>query len=189
MSAIDAVVIGCSAGGLEALQQVLRLFPAGLGVPVVIVSHTAPDGIYLLPQLLGRICALPVAEAEEGEPVLAGHVYLASPNYHLLIEPDRRFALSTDPKVCNVRPAIDVLFVSAADAFRGRLAGIVLTGANADGARGLRAVAEAGGFGLVQDPLTAFADAMPRAAIASVPTAKVLPLPAIAGEVIALCRP
>lgn len=189
MSAVDAAVIGCSAGGLQALQQILGPLPADLGIAIVVVSHTSPDGVCLLPQLLGRACRLPVGEAEERQPVRPGHVYVAPPNYHLLIEPDRSFALSVDPRVCNVRPAVDVLFVSAAAAYRRRLAGVVLTGANADGAMGLKAIADAGGVCLVQDPETAAADAMPRAALAAAAGATVLPLPAIPGALMELARP
>lgn len=179
MSAIDAAVIGCSAGGLHALQQILRPLPADLDIAIVIVSHTPADGANLLPHLLGRECRLPVREAEERQPIRPRHVYVAPPNYHLLIEPDRTFALSVDPKVCNVRPAVDLLFISAADAYRHRLAAVVLTGANSDGANGLRAVAAAGGACFVQDPESAVAESMPQAAIAAVPGAQVLSLAAI----------
>lgn len=189
MTAIDAAVIGCSAGGLQALQQILRPLPSDLGIAIVIVSHTAPDGVNLLAHLLDRECRLPVSEAEEREPVRCGHVYVAPPNYHLLIEPDLTFALSADARVCNVRPAVDVLFVSAAHAYHQRLAGIVLTGANADGADGLKAIADVGGFCFVQDPETATAEAMPRAAIAAVAGAMVRSLSAIPGELIELAKP
>lgn len=188
MSDFAAAVIGCSAGGLDALQRILQPLPADLGIAVVIVSHVPADGGSLLPLLLGRACRLPVSEAEEREPVRPGHVYVAPPNYHLLVEPDFTFGLSVDARVCNVRPAADVLFASAAEAYGHRLVGLVLTGANADGAAGLKAVAERGGTCLVQDPDTAMADAMPRAAIAAVPRAKVLTLAAIPGELVSLCR-
>lgn len=187
MKAIDAAVIGCSAGGLEALQILLRPLPETLNIAIVIVSHIGADAHSLLPTLLGRICRLPVAEAEEREPVLPGHVYVAPPNYHLLIEPDRTFALSVDARVCNVRPAVDVLFTSAAAVYHRRLCGIVLTGANADGAQGLKAINIAGGICLVQDPGTAAAEAMPSAALAAVPGARSYPLPALAEELILLC--
>jgi two-component system chemotaxis response regulator CheB len=188
MSLIDAVVIGCSAGGLQALQQILACLPTDLGVAIVIVSHAGPESLSLLPEIIGHHCRLPVSEAEEREPVLPGRIYFAPPNYHLLIEPDRTFRLSVDAPVCHVRPAADVLFISAADVYRRRLAGLVLTGANADGARGLRAIADAGGMCLVQDPETAVADAMPRAALIAVPDAKVLRLDAMPGVLDTLCR-
>lgn len=188
MSAIDAAVIGCSAGGLSALQQILAFLRPDLGIAIVIVSHTGPESANLLPELIGHSCRLPVSEAQEREPVAPGRVYFAPPNYHLLIEPDRTFRLSVDACVCFVRPAANVLFISAADAYRQRLAGLVLTGANADGARGLRAIADLGGICLVQAPETAVADAMPRAALLAVPEAKVVRLEAIAGELDTLCR-
>jgi two-component system chemotaxis response regulator CheB len=188
MSTIDAAVIGCSAGGLQALQQVLALLPTDLAIPIIIVSHVGPESVSLLPELISHSCRLPTGEAEEREAVAPGHVYFAPPNYHLLIEPDRTFRLSVDDCVCHVRPAADVLFISAADAYRHRLAGLVLTGANTDGARGLRAIADVGGICLVQDPETAVADTMPRAALMAVPEAKVLTLDAMAGVLDTLSR-
>jgi two-component system chemotaxis response regulator CheB len=184
---VEAAVIGCSAGGLDALKVVLGAFPANLGIAVIVVAHTAPDGDHLLPSLLGNICKLPVSEAREREAVLPGQVYVAPPNYHLLIEPQRSFALSVDERVCFVRPAIDVLFRSAADAYRQHLIGIILTGANDDGAQGLKAVKDAGGYTLVQDPRGAYADAMPKAAIATAAVDRVLPLDALAEAVLRFC--
>jgi len=189
MSTIDAAVIGCSAGGLQALQQILPPLSATLGIAVIIVSHTGPERSSALSQLLGRCCKLPVSDAQEREPVLPGHVYIAPPDYHLLIEPDFTFALSVDPRVCNVRPAIDVLFISAAGAYRERLAGVVLTGANTDGAIGLKAIADRSGICLVQDPGTAVAGTMPQAALAMVAGAKILTLSQIPGELMELARP
>lgn len=184
---IKAVVIGCSAGGLDALRVLLGAFPAGLGVAVIVVAHTSANGDYLLPQLLAGICRLPVNEAKEREPVLSGRVYLAPPNYHLLIEPDLCFALSVDERVCFVRPAIDVLFRSAADAYRRDLVGVILTGANSDGAQGIKAVKEAGGHTLAQEPSDAYADTMPKAAIATGAVDWILPLDLLAERIIQLC--
>ncbi|QFY43860.1 chemotaxis protein CheB [Candidatus Methylospira mobilis] len=183
----EAIAIGCSAGGLDALCVVLQALPPECASAVIIVAHTAPDGNHLLPALLARRCRFPVSVAYEREPVLSGHVYVAPPNYHLLIEADRSFALSVDERVCFVRPSIDVLFYSAADAYREKLAGIVLTGANSDGALGLEAVKKAGGYTLVQDPRGAYADTMPKAAIATGAADKVLPLDALATELGLLC--
>lgn len=179
---IEAVVIGCSAGGLDALRILLEALPTGFPATVIIVAHTAPCSDNLLPTLLAKICRLPVSEAREREPVLPGHVYVAPPNYHLLIEQDRTFALSVDERVCFVRPSIDVLFQSAADAYGERLVGVILTGANSDGAQGLKAVKAVGGFTLVQDPASAYADTMPKAAIATGAADKVLPLDDLAME-------
>ena len=184
---VDAVVIGCSAGGLNALRVVLGGLPPGLSATVIVVAHSAPDGPNLLPNLLAACCPLPVTEALEGALALPAHVYVAPANYHLLIESDQRFSLSVDARVCYVRPAIDVLFEAAADVYQERLLGIVLTGANSDGAQGLRAIKASGGQTLVQDPETAYAPAMPLAAIEAGAADWVLPLEAIAAAVLAHC--
>ncbi len=183
---IEAVVVGCSAGGLDALHILLDALPAEFPAAVIIVAHIAADSVNMLPSLLAKTCRLPVNEAVEREPVLPGHVYVAPPNYHLLVEPNHTFALSVDQRVCFVRPSIDVLFYSAADAYSESLAGIILTGANSDGAQGLKAVKAAGGLTLVQDPDSAYADTMPNAAIATGAVDKVLPLPALAAEILDL---
>lgn len=179
----EAIAIGCSAGGLEALRVLLPMLPADCAVPVIIVAHTAPDGESMLPALLTRYCSLPVSEAREREPVLPGQVYIAPPNYHLLIEANRRFALSVDERVCFVRPSIDVLFQSAAEVYMDHLLGVILTGANGDGASGLQAIKMAGGMVMVQEPSSAYADEMPRAAIATGLVDLVLPLPELALQI------
>jgi two-component system chemotaxis response regulator CheB len=184
---VDAVVIGCSAGGLSALRILLQGLPAGLNATIIIVAHTAPEGPSLLPPLLAIDCLLPVSEAVEREQAKPGHVYVAPPNYHLLIEQDHTFSVSVDDRVCFVRPSIDVLFYAAADVYQERLLGIILTGANSDGALGLNAIKNAGGITLVQEPATAYADTMPLAAIAIGATDKVLPLEDIAGALLRHC--
>lgn len=181
---IEAVVIGCSAGGLDALRIVLGALPIGFPATVIIVAHTAPGGDNLLPSLLAKTCRLPVSEAQERESALSGQVYVAPPDYHLLIEPNRTFALSVDERVCFVRPSIDVLFQSAADVYGGGLFGLILTGANSDGAQGLKSIKEVGGVTLVQDPVGAYADAMPKAAIATGAVDKVLQLNDMVGEIL-----
>lgn len=173
---IEAVVIGCSVGGLNALHALLRNLPNELGIAIIICAHVAADAPGLLPHILNAWCHLPVTEAMEREPVLPGHVYVAPPNYHLLIEMDRYFSLSVDERVCYVRPAIDVLFTSAADVYGDRLLGVLLTGANSDGTQGMKAIKAAGGTTLVQDPKTAEIDTMPKAAIAMGVVDQVLPL-------------
>jgi two-component system chemotaxis response regulator CheB len=183
-AATRAVVIGCSAGGTEALRHVLRFVPADFSAAIIIVAHTDPDGVSHLPALLSHVCRLPVSEARERAPILPGHVYLAPPNYHLLVEPNRTFAISVDERVCYVRPSIDVLFASAADAFGRSLVAVVLTGANADGANGVIAVKAAGGVCLVQDPAGAHVGAMPAAAIATGCADEVLRLEKIAEEIV-----
>lgn len=161
----DAIVIGASAGGFAALCKLLPSLPLTLPQAVVVVQHLHPQGGGYMVEFLGQHCPLPVKEAEDKEPVLPGAIYVAPAQYHLLIEHDRSFALSVDDKVNYSRPSIDVLFASAAEAYGPRLIGLVLTGANADGADGLALIKEHGGLTVVQDPQTAEVAFMPQAAI------------------------
>ena len=161
----EAVVIGVSAGGIEALKAILSPLPASFPLPIAIVQHRDARSDSFLAEYLGRLSGLAVSEAEDKEPICPGHAYLAPAGYHLLIESDRSFSLSVDPRVNYSCPSIDVLFESAADAFADSLIGIVLTGANADGARGLKTIKSRGGLAIVQNPETAQAAAMPRAAL------------------------
>jgi two-component system chemotaxis response regulator CheB len=176
----EAVVIGASAGALEALSAILPALPGGFSLAVMVVVHVPPDKRSILPELFQAKCRLPVREAEDKEPISRGTVYFAPPDYHLLVEADKSLSLSSDEPVLFSRPSIDVLFESAADAYGAALIGIVLTGASRDGARGIRAVAEAGGVALVQDPKEAFASTMPEAAIGMCPGARVMSVSAIA---------
>jgi two-component system, chemotaxis family, protein-glutamate methylesterase/glutaminase len=176
----EAVVIGASAGALEALSNLLPGLPADYRLPILIVVHLPADKTSLLAELLRARCAIRVREAEDKEPIEPGVAYFAPPDYHLLVEQDKRLSLSDDEPVLFSRPSIDVLFESAADAYGGGLIGVVLTGANSDGANGLRAVVEAGGVAVVQKPGSAHAAAMPQAAIAACPDARVLPVNEIA---------
>lgn len=174
-----AVVIGSSAGGLDALTVVLGVLPASFSWPVIVAQHAGPQGPSSLAGLLEARIALRVKEAEEKEPIQSGWVYLAPPNYHLLIERDFTFSLAASDRVNFARPSVDVLFESAAEAYRSKLIGIILTGANSDGSRGLKRVKELGGMTIVQDPETAYASAMPLAALREAEPAWVLPLPEI----------
>jgi two-component system, chemotaxis family, protein-glutamate methylesterase/glutaminase len=176
----EAIVIGASAGALEALSSLLPGLPADYRLPILVVVHLPPDTTSLLAELLRARCAIRVREAEDKEPIEPGVAYFAPPDYHLLVEQDKRLSLSDDEPVLFSRPSIDVLFESAADAYGGGLIGVVLTGANSDGANGLKAVIEAGGVALVQSPAHAYAVAMPEAAIAACPDARVLPVNEIA---------
>jgi two-component system, chemotaxis family, protein-glutamate methylesterase/glutaminase len=177
---LRAVVIGASAGAFEALAAVLPALPEGYGVPVMVVVHLPPSGPSLLAPLLDARCRVRVQEAEDKEPAEAGTVYVAPPDYHLLVEPDGRLSLSVEAPVYYSRPSIDVLFESAADAYGAGLIGVVLTGANSDGAAGLRAIGAAGGVALVQRPDLSQASAMPEAALAACPGARALRLDEIA---------
>jgi len=165
MTAPAVVVIGGSAGALEVLRTIVRGLPQALSCPVVIVIHI-PSHSSGLAELLGVDTSLTVKQAEDKEPLLAGTVYVAPPNYHLLIEPQRTFALSVDPPVHFSRPSIDVLFESARDVYGASLIGILLSGASEDGAAGLQEIHAAGGTTIVQSPLSAEAAIMPAAALA-----------------------
>lgn len=175
----EAIVIGASAGALEALTAILPGLPADYPLPVMIVVHIPPDRQSVLAELFRAKCRINVAEAQDKEPIAGGTAYFAPPDYHLLVERDRSLSLSSDEPVYYSRPSLDVLFESAADAYGAGLVGIILTGANQDGAEGLRAVVQAGGRAIVQSPKGAYAAAMPEAAIALCPEALVLSLPDI----------
>lgn len=178
------VVLGTSWGGLNAVRVILGGLPTGIGLPIVIVQHRHRDSDGLLAELLQDVTAMPVAEVEDKDRVEPGRVFIAPPNYHLLID-DGHFALSTEEAVRFSRPSIDVTFTSAADAYGAGTIGVVLTGANDDGARGLRRIADRGGVSIVEDPATAEIATMPAAALRAVPTATVLPVGEIATH---LCR-
>jgi two-component system chemotaxis response regulator CheB len=177
---IELIAMGASAGGVEALGVVLAALPADFSPTVVVVLHIPPDRASMLAQLYQARCALPVKEAEDKEGLARGTVYFAPPDYHLLIEPDKSFALSSEPPVNYSRPAIDLTFESAAAAFGEKMLGIILTGASADGAEGLCAVRQAGGRAWVQDPASARSPTMPAAALDRCGADKVMDLGALA---------
>ena len=180
MAAPRAIVIGASAGGVAVLRDLLPRLPATLDAAVLVVLHLPPDRPSLLPEIFRRVCALPVVEAEDKAPVLPGTIVFAPPDYHLMVDAGPALALSVDEPVQWSRPAIDVLFETAADVYGAALVGIVLTGASHDGAAGLAAVAKAGGRTLVQNPATAESPTMPSAALSAVPGAETLDLTALA---------
>ncbi|WP_034643683.1 chemotaxis protein CheB [Desulfovibrio inopinatus] len=160
-----AIVLGASAGGPEAILYLLRSLPNEYPVPIFVVLHMHPNQKGNFPSYCNKYCSLKVKEAEDKEVVLPGTVYIAPPNYHLLLERDRTLALSVDARVKFSRPSIDVLFESAADVYKNELVGIILTGANDDGADGLKKIKQLGGVTIVQDPATAAFASMPKAAI------------------------
>lgn len=163
----EAIVIGASAGGLQALKMVLSSLPASFPFPIAIVQHIAESSENFMAELLNHTSRITVKEAEDKESLCPGTAYVAPPGYHLLIEPDRSFSLSVDERINHARPSIDVLFESAAEAFDKALIGIILTGANADGAQGLKTIKEYGGLAIVEDPESAEHPAMPKAALAA----------------------
>ncbi|HMH27190.1 MAG TPA: chemotaxis protein CheB [Steroidobacteraceae bacterium] len=178
---IDAVVIGASAGGIEALSVLLPALSRGLRPPVFIVLHLPRDRPSILADIFAQKCVVPVREAEDKEMVTSGTVYFAPSDYHLLVDQGPQLALSADEPVHHSRPSVDVLFESAADIYEDRLLGIILTGANEDGASGLAAVHDAGGVTIVQRPDTARAPHMALSALKLRPADWVLTLNEIAG--------
>jgi two-component system chemotaxis response regulator CheB len=176
---VELIVIGGSAGAIEVLREVLRGLPENFASAVAIVVHLPPDGPNLLAEVLGSPGAPPLKLAEDKEPITPGTIYLAVPDYHLLVEAGRTFALSHDERVHFSRPAIDVLFETAADAYGANLMGIVLSGANADGAAGLKAIATAGGITAVQSLESSEMIAMPAAALEAAPGSLELNVPGL----------
>ncbi len=183
------VVIGGSAGALTALGRLLPLLPKDYPLPVVIVVHLHPQQNLSFIQHLAQQCQMTVKEAEEKERILPGVIYFAPPNYHLLVEDNLTFSISVDPKVNFARPSIDVLFESAAEACGPALIGVILTGANQDGAEGLRQVKARGGLAIVQNPQTAECKMMPQAAIQAAPVDDVLSIPEIASRLVEVVQP
>ena len=172
----DIAVVGTSWGGLAALRTLVAGLPDSFQMAVVLVQHRHKDSDHLLRLLLQERSALEVCEVEDKMPLEHGRVYVAPPDYHTLVELGY-FSLSTEAPVRYSRPSIDVTFSSAADSYAHRTVGIVLTGANADGADGLRRISDRGGMALVQDPATAESPLMPAAAVKAVARARVMPLP------------
>lgn len=166
---LSAVVLGGSAGSVEVLSTLLPAFDAACGVAIMLVVHVPRARPSRLVELFAPKCRLPVVEAEDKQPLVGGVVYIAPPDYHLLVDDGPQLALSADELVNHSRPSLDVLFESAADVFGPALLGVVLSGANADGAAGLAAIERAGGLTLVQAPAEAVASAMPEAALRAAP--------------------
>jgi two-component system chemotaxis response regulator CheB len=184
------VVIGASWGGLHALSTIVAALPADFAAPVLVVQHRGRDAASLLRDLLQGVTALRVVDAEDKEPLLDGHVFIAPPDYHVLVD-EGQLALSTEAAVRYSRPSIDVALASVADSYGPRAIGVVLTGANDDGAIGLRRIVERGGWAVVQAPETAEVRTMPDAALRAVRAAAshrwvVAPLDGVAAELVAL---
>jgi two-component system chemotaxis response regulator CheB len=186
-STYELICIGASWGGLRAVGSVLSDLPDEVDVPIVVVQHRHRDSsAETLASVLGERIARPVLDAEDKLPIERGSVYLAPPDYHLLVEPGR-FALSLAERVKHARPSIDVLFETAADAYGAGTIGVILTGANDDGAAGLARIKQRGGVAVVQDPADAERRAMPQAALAATVADAVLPLAEIGSFVYGLC--
>lgn len=186
--AIALVVIGTSLGGLSALKLLLKELPFNFPVPIAIVQHRHRDSQSSLSHFLQQEVSLIIREVEDKDEIIKGYAYLAPSDYHLLVEPGY-FSLSTDLPVSYARPSIDVLFESAADIYSAQTIGIILTGANHDGAQGLARIKAVGGMAIVQDPQTAESPIMPAAAIAATQVDAILPLPQIAPYLLTHCVP
>lgn len=186
--AFEIVVIGTSVGGLSALQVVLGGLAEEFSAAIAIVQHRHKESGVILSQVLQRQIALPIKEAEDKDLLQSGHIYLAPSDYHLLVEPGY-LSLSTDEPVSYARPSIDVLFESAADAYGKRTIGVILTGANQDGAQGLAQIKAVGGYTIVQEPSSAENKVMPEAAIAATTIDQILPLNKVAPYLMHLCSP
>jgi two-component system, chemotaxis family, protein-glutamate methylesterase/glutaminase len=183
----ELIVIGCSNGGARTLPRLLGSLPPDFPAAVAAVQHRGPEvEVGGLASFLRSRSALPVREAEDNQPIEPGVVHLAPADYHLLVE-GARFALSTEAPLRHVRPSIDVLFESAAEAYGERLVGVVLTGTGRDGAAGLRRIGRRGGFTIVQEPATCERHEMPDAAIAAHPPKRVVPVEEMARLLVELC--
>ena len=183
----SVVGIGTSWGGLAAMTKLLGGLPGDFSLPVVVVQHRGKDSDRLLSELLQDTTDMRVCEVEDKEPLVPGTVHIAPANYHVLIDAGY-LSLTVEEPVRFSRPSIDVMFSSAADTYGAGAIGVVLTGANEDGARGLTHIVKRGGRALVQDPRTAEIPIMPVAALKAVPSAEVLPLDALAPRLIELSR-
>jgi two-component system, chemotaxis family, protein-glutamate methylesterase/glutaminase len=179
------VALGTSWGGLSAMTKLLGALPERFPIPIVVVQHRSKDSDRLLVQLLQDATSLNVCEIEDKDTLCAGTVHVAPANYHTLVEPGY-FSLTVEEPVRYSRPSIDVMFTSAADTYGPAAIGVVMTGANEDGARGLAAIVKRGGRGLVQDPKTAEIPIMPEAALRAVPAAETLPLDKLAPRLVSL---
>lgn len=163
----EAIVIGVSSGGMQAMNAIFPLLPKDFKVPIIIVQHIGAhsDGEWI--RILDHKCNLHVKEADEKEMIEPGNIYIAPPNYHLLIEKNKTFSLTIDQRVNFARPAIDVLFETAAQAYQKKLIGVILTGSNYDGTKGMATIKDLGGLTIAQDPSTAASSFMPASAIAA----------------------
>jgi two-component system chemotaxis response regulator CheB len=176
----EAVVIGASAGGMQALESIFGRLTADFSLAVLVVQHRHRASDDFLSKFFDDLCLLQVVEAEDKMKILPGVVYIAPPDYHLQVEMDKTLSLSVDPPVNYSRPSVDVLFETAAEAYGDSLVGVILTGANSDGSKGLARIQRFGGLALIQEPSTAAVPQMPVAAMKEVGEGTVLPLSKIA---------
>jgi two-component system chemotaxis response regulator CheB len=172
----EAIVIGVSSGGMNALKIIASGLPANFSIPIIIVQHLSAHSDSQWIKLLNEKSALDIKEADEKEGIEKGKIYIAPPNYHLLIERDKTFSLTIDERVNFARPSIDVLFESAAEAYKNKLIGMVLTGSNHDGTKGIKRIKEYGGLTIIEDPKTAASPYMPKSAMNAIESDYILSL-------------
>jgi len=182
----EIIVVGCSLGGMKALQEILSALPDDFCIPLAVVQHRHKQSNEGLPEFLRRTSKMPVVDVEDKQWIKPGTVYLAPANYHLLVEKGV-FNLSVDEAVQYSRPSVDVLFESAADAYGSRVIGVVLTGSNVDGTRGAKRIKSRGGIVIAQDPATAEAPQMPKGVIDAGAVDQILPLQGIAPYLVERC--
>jgi two-component system, chemotaxis family, protein-glutamate methylesterase/glutaminase len=182
----EAIVIGVSSGGLKAMKVIFSILPKDFSTPIVIVQHISAQSDNQWIRLLNDQSNLLIKEADEKEKIEHGSVYIAPPNYHLMIEMDKTFSLTINERVNFARPSIDVLFESAAEVYKNKLIGVILTGSNNDGTLGLKRIQECGGMTIVQNPETAESSCMPASAIAAIKPDYILPLKEITALLISI---
>jgi two-component system, chemotaxis family, protein-glutamate methylesterase/glutaminase len=172
----EAIVIGVSSGGMNAMKVMFSQLPKNFNIPIIIVQHISPRSDNQWINLLNEKSDLYIKEADEKERIEQGKVYFAPPGYHLLIERNKTFSLTIDERVNFARPSIDVLFESAAEVYKSEVIGVVLTGSNNDGTKGMKRIKEYGGLTIAQDPATAESGYMPASVIAAMQVDHILPL-------------
>lgn len=183
-----AIAIGTSAGGIEALKAILKGIDKPLSVPIVIVQHLSPRHESYLPSILAQVTGHNVKEIEEKERLESGWIYIAPPNFHVLVEKDETLSLTVEKRVCYARPSIDVMFETAADAYREKLIGVILTGANHDGALGMKRIKELGGYTIIQNPERAYSSEMPYAALGEIDPDAILDIEEIGAHISTLLK-
>lgn len=184
----DIIAIGASRDGIKAISKILSALTAEFPIPIVIVEHLAPQYKSYLAEIFARRTKLTVKQAEDGEQIEAGVVYIAAPNYHLLVNPDHSLCFSESAKEHFSRPAVNVLFVSVAEIYQERSIAVILTGGDSDGATGVRTIKEMGGTVIAQDEATSTAFGMPSAAIATGCVDFILPIDRIAKAIVNLVK-
>jgi two-component system chemotaxis response regulator CheB len=187
-SRFEVVVIGVSEGGLEALTEIFKALPDNFHLPIIVVQHLHPLSDDFMVHHLNENCQLLVKQADEKERISPGVIYIAPPNYHLLVESDRTLSLSADPRENFARPSIDALFDTAAEVYQSKLIGVILTGANSDGSLGLKKIKEFGGTAIVQNPETAKVGTMSRSAISVTDIDYILDLEQISATLVKITK-